>query len=89
MDEVKLCRDCRHKERGILVFLTGYPRCKSPKIPMKIDAVTGRKEPVYKFCSTIRDCRDADQCGPTARWWEPREAMSQAMADALIAERAK
>lgn len=56
--KIKLCIDCAHsKGRG------QYMRCKKE---MKIDLVTGRKEP--RFCSTMR----MYQCGEEGRFWEPK-----------------
>ena len=67
MDDVKLCIGCKHYARTAL-SMTDH--CLHPETLRPRDLVRGDERLTY--CDQSR--ADPKGCGPTARWFEKREA---------------
>jgi hypothetical protein len=68
---MKLCNDCKYSERDF------YLICRHPK-NKKMDYSTGEKVYRWEYCSTHRlngwfVAIFINQCGKSARWFEPKE----------------
>ena len=65
---MKFCKDCR-----FFTEVLAQGECQSPNVSVTIDPVFGREIRGYNgvaYCSTMR----ISDCGPDAKWFEPKEA---------------
>ena len=67
----KFCKDCKHVKRSYFPSPFSpmeFAKCGIP-ISSSIDLVTGKKEEVFYYCSTMRAERN-NYCGPEGIFFE-------------------
>ena len=67
------CRWCKIPESGE----KKYAKCVAPSNPVTGSLVFRGDEGKYviEYCATLRNSGDAINCGPQARWFEPKLAI--------------
>jgi len=66
------CKDCRHCR---LTMDGGYEfsNCQRTGKESNMFLVTGQSDKTFRYCSVERGSACPDSCGPTAKFFEPKE----------------
>lgn len=86
MSDVKLCKDCRHKPSNV------FDWCESPNTEREVktfDLVNGERVIRERLVTSI-SChflrQEESQCGPGAKWFEPRPVVDNPIKPGTILE---